>query len=418
MSSADGQDQGDADADTGWASWADLDELVDGGGLTAEGRRATRLVLRDLHELLGPTWPRRQQAAFGGLPGDLRLFASHAAVLPRFLNLALRLPASLAEPTFAPLRTALGRGLTRTDWRHLLLQLEVARLGAAAGRRARFEPAIAGTLRSADVVLEGAGSQRPLVVETTSLFRSVRDLTHHAYEERLGWSLVAIEQRHGVFIETRLAAHDDEAGTAALLGRIDAAAADVRRTGTPQTLSGPAGTATIRPEPLTEPMTTFAGAVHKEDGWRRLARALTEKARQTSGAGAAWIRIDALDGLFQFTDWRGHSWSDRVDRLAAALQATVADAAHVAGIVLSTGPATAPGAVDPSAEDLTATTTAGIGLRRLLAPHVVRETFVVPLGPAVSDQVTVWTAGYAGEPAWLDEDLTAAGLPPLSAWWQ
>lgn len=404
------------DGGTDWATWAALDELVDGGGLTTDGRRVARLVLEGLRELLGPTWPRRQQAAFGGLPGELRLFASHAAALPQFLNLALRLRAALDEPTFAPLRTALVRGLTRSDWRHLVLQLEVARLGAATGLRARFEPRIAGTARSAHVVLGELEKQPRLLVETTSLFRSVPDLAHQTYEQRLGWAMRGIEQRHGVFLQMELTAHDDEDGTATWLGRIDAAAAVVRRTGTPQTVSGPAGTATIWAEAPTEPWTTFAGAAHGEDGWRRLARALFGKARQTSGASAAWIRIDALDGFFQFTDWRGHSWTDRVDRLAAAAQATVAGADHVAGIVVSSGPATALGARDPTAEDVTATTTAGVGLRRLLAPHVVRETFVIPLQPAVSDQMTVWSTGYAGEPAWLDHDLTAAGLPLLSAW--
>src|SRR4051794_10409403 len=95
-------------------SWATLTESSYRGGLTAEGGEAVRTLLADLQQVLGPTWPGRQQLAFGGLPPELGMFSFHAAALPQFLNLALRLRAAIEEPSFGPVRSALGRGLNPT----------------------------------------------------------------------------------------------------------------------------------------------------------------------------------------------------------------------------------------------------------------------------------------------------------------
>jgi len=163
----------DVAADT--LSWDVLYRFAQSGGLTKEGGRAVEATLQGLRELLGPSWPRRQHAAFRGLPDELLLFANHSAALPQFLNLGTRLQAAASEPTFKPVLTDLRRGLAPDKWRHLLLQLEVARAGRAIGMRARFEPPIPNTVRYADVLLDG-GPGEALLVETTSLFRS--DIRH------------------------------------------------------------------------------------------------------------------------------------------------------------------------------------------------------------------------------------------------
>lgn len=351
------------------ASWATMEASLRGGGLTPEGQRAAHMVLQKLQQVLGPTWPRRQQAAFGGLPSELRSHAFHAAALPQFLSFALRLSAAVGEPTFRPVRSALGRGLSVTDWRHLLLQLEVARLGASVGAQAQFEPPISGTGRSADVLLWGMPQESPLMVEVTSLFRSAVDRQWRVYEEDLNMSLMEIEQRHGVFVQVNLACHLNSDDTLSWLKQVDAAAAHTRRTGKPWTLRRPAGEITVRADPPVGGTATFIGAVGQGDGWRRLAQAVRGKVRQTAGSASAWIRVDALDGFFQFTDWRGHSWSDRLNLVEAALRETIGDASHIAGVVISSGLATSPGAIDSSAEDITVTSAAGVGLRRLVAPH-------------------------------------------------
>ncbi len=405
----------DATADA--PSWEMLHRLAKSGGLTKDGRRAVEATLHGLRELLGPSWPRRQHAASRGLPGELLLFANHSAALPQFLSLGIRLQASASEPTFAPVLAGLRRGLEAAPWRHLLMQLEVARAGRAVGRRARFEPPIPNSARYADVLL-GDSPTETLLVETTSLFRSDTDKAHQAYESRLAWSLAEIEQRRGVFTVTRLIDHLSDDDTNAWLRAVDSAAQDARRTGTPQPITTEAGEITVDTRPPAAGRPTFSGAVQRGDGWYRLARALHGKVRQSSGTTAVWIRADALDGFFQFTDWGQHAWPERVNRLALALNHAMCEAHHVAGVVVSSGLATSVGAVDSVAENITVTTDEGTGLRRLIAPQLVRETFIIPLQPAISHRIAAWTDAYAGEPSWLDEDLLEVGLSPLAALWK
>ena len=170
--------------------------------------------------------------------------------------------------------------------------------------------------------------------------------------------------------------------------------------------------------PPTTGTTTFSGAVQRGDGWRRLARTLDGKVRQMSGTTAAWIRVDVLDGFFQFTDWGRKAWPERVNQLALALNDALGEARHIAGVVVSSGLATSLGAVDSAIEDITVTTARGTGLRRLVAQQLVRETVIIPLQPAASQQLAVWTDSYNDEPFWLDEDLHSRGLSPLAALWQ
>lgn len=395
-------------------SWAALSMLADGGGLTDEGRQAARAGVDQLHHLLGPTWLRRQRAAFGGLPNELIAFATHAAALPQFLSLVIRLSESSADPTFAAVRSGLNRGLELSGWKHLLLQLEVARLGRATRLTAEFEPHIPNTDRRADVVLRGPQLRQPLVVETTTLFQSDGDREHWSREDVVHQTLLSIEHRHGVFIHADLTAHGGADVNAQWLQRIEYTARAVREDGKARTVVDEPGTVLISPELLSAP--SVSGVPLRGDGWRRLARTMRGKGQQTVGVPAAWIRIDALDGLFQFTAWSNLPAAQRVDVLAAAVRNVFDGAPHVAGLVISSGSATSPGAA-PATEDTRVDTDAGTAVRRVVYPHVMRETFIIPLRSDVEASAEAWAVGYAGEDAWLDGDLKRAGFAPLSRLW-
>ena len=181
---------------------------------------------------------------------------------------------------------------------------------------------------------------------------------------------------------------------------------------------------TDRPTPYAEPDVrprrhddVVLGAVQRGDGWRRLARALVDKTRQSAGKLPVWLRVDALDGFFQFTHWRTLPWDQRVQRLAGALEPTLGAAPHVQGVILTAGPAISLGAVDPAVENTDIRLKGGLGLRRLIAAHLVRETVIVPLTGADIHLAARWYDAYDREASWLDEDLNAAELPPLAAMW-
>lgn len=93
------------------------------------------------------------------------------------------------------------------------------------------------------------------------------------------------------------------------------------------------------------------------------------------------------------------------------------DREHLRGIICSSGAAVSLGATDPAIVDAHAETDDGFLVRRLLAPHLIRETLIVTLCPAASDMTRAWANAYAGEPSWLDSDLASYGLPPLAAFW-
>jgi hypothetical protein len=86
---------------------------------------------------------------------------------------------------------------------------------------------------------------------------------------------------------------------------------------------GGAGLHWVRPDPPRPGISTspaFVGAAVTRDGWHRLGRAVHAKARQSSGALPVWLRIDALDGFFQFTEWPALEWPERIKRVATTLR--------------------------------------------------------------------------------------------------
>lgn len=394
-------------------SWDALEALAIGHGLTEAGENAVRAAFDILHDALGPSWPKRQHATRGWIPSELLMCGWHTAALPLFLAFATRLKEASTEPTFSPVLAGARRGLDVADWRHLLLQLETARGGRTMGMGGTFEPPLRGGTRSADVRLVGTNAE--LLVETTTLFRSDSDKEWEDYERQLSWSIIEIEHRYGVFAETVMTDHPDDAGINALLVAADDAAQETRRTGLPQLVEVPGVRITVATEHRASSTATFAGAERRGDGWRRLARALRDKARQSAGPTPIWLRVDALDGFFQFTDWHALPWTERVERVANALRTTLAGADHVAGVVLSSGLAVGLGATDAAIEDAGVRLGSDAGLRRLIAPNLIRESVIVALRMDSLPAADQWYDAYDREALWLDEDLCALGLPSVSA---
>jgi hypothetical protein len=396
--------------------WATLRRLAEGGGLSSEGKAAVVWALANLERLLGPSWPGRQFRLYGRLPGELLMFASYQYVLPQFLSLVMRLRSAAGESTFDPVLAGLRRGLDSAGWRHLLLQMEVARAARTFDSAASFEPKVPGTDRKADVSLEPTDGKVELV-ETTTLFRSEVDRQWEEYEDRLRRSLMEIERRHGVYSITHLTDHLDSAATEDWLLAVNVAAADASASGQQQKVRSAAGEILLCTTGFARRTATFTGAALTADGWRRLGRAVQGKARQSAGLVPAWLRIDAMDGFFQFTDWAQLTGPQRTDRLADALANALVDATHLQGVILSSGLAVSLGATDPTIEDTTNTTSRGTALRRTVSPHLVRESALVPLHGAAAGMAANWASAYSTEPSWLDEDLTLHGLSPLADLW-
>lgn len=393
-------------------SWDALRRRLTRAPYSPEGIAAVGLAIDKAERMLGRSWPGRQFERKGWWPGEFNLLMFHAAALPQFLAFVMRLESAANEPTFATVLRGLKRGVASTDWRHALLQLEVHRALRSSGTAITFEPEISGSRNKADLMITPADGS-PFLVETTSLARADVDQAWEEYEHNVWQAVTTLEVRHNVRIAVELIDHRDETETAAWLAAIEAAAASSEHE--VQRVESPMGRAEVRRAGSPTPERTFVGAVATRDGWRRLGRALQAKARQSEGPLPVWLRVDALDGFFQFTEFATLDWTERVDRVAANLREDLAGASHLAGVVLSSGLAVALGATNSTAEYQTTRSTTGCGLRRLISAHTVRETVVVALRDDVTDQQERWTAAYAAEPEWLPQDLFGKGFPQLPA---
>jgi hypothetical protein len=97
--------------------------------------------------------------------------------------------------------------------------------------------------------------------------------------------------------------------------------------------------------------------------------------------------------------------------IAALIRANIAWPANARGVVLSSGVGVNFDGNDADAQAITVRSESGVFLRRLANPYLVRETFIVPLTDAATEQADWWVTAYGDEPTWLDVDLAAAGLP-------
>jgi hypothetical protein len=390
--------------------------LAETSSLSPDGKKAVAHVLDRLEARLGRSWPRRLYNKRGRLFPEFVLFSTHVTALPRFLSLAMQLEAVAEDPTFAQVLRVLKKEPTSTDWQHAKLQLEVARAARAAGWGAEFEPTIPGSIHKGDLLL-AVGETNPVLVETTTLFRASEDLSAGAFEDAVLEGIGIIEREHSVHAIVDLVQRLDADATRDWLEAIKVAAAEVAATGEAREVESPGGGVRLEAGDVPMGTTVFNGVPGRRDLSHRLGAALARKARQTEGPYPAWVRIDVRDGLFAFTEWSQMPPSERVTSLAAAIRPYTEGQEHLHGIIFSSGPANSLGATDPTIVDAHAEAHDGFLIRRLLAPHLVRESLILTLRPAASDMARTWADVYAGEPAWLDSDLGSYDLPPLAAFW-
>jgi hypothetical protein len=402
--------------DAAGPSWDALrDRVASGGRFSSAGAAALKQAIGSLEQLLGPSWPRRQYERYGWWPGELNLLGFHVATLPQFLALVIRLENGADEPTFSTVLRTLKRGVTSDGWRHALLQLEVGRALRDPGTSITFEPKISGSANRADLLITRPDSSS-FMVETTTLARAKTDLEREQHEQHVWQAVTAVELRHGVRIAVHMTDYLDDAETSGWLGAIEHAASS-HGTDEPQLVESAVGRAEIRRAGAPGPGRRFIGTASDRDGWHRLGRAVHAKARQSVGPLPVWLRIDALDGFFQFTEWTELDWTERIKRVATALRHDLADAAagHLAGVVLSSSSAVSLGATDLVAENQTAHSEQGTGIRRLVSAHVVRETVVIVLRDDAMTEGERWAAAYSAESTWLLEDLSNRAFPQLDA---
>ncbi|RIV39334.1 hypothetical protein [Micromonospora radicis] len=389
-------------------TWKLIDEMIGRGGLSENGAAAARWAVGRFRVHLGEKWPTRQYERQGWFPRALLLVGTYRYALPQVLSWAMWLDAAANESTFASVRTNMKRGMDTSTWRHTWLQLEISRAASSTGASFSFEPPIPGSVKSGDLLIDPEGGS-PWMVETVTVPRADIDMAWENYEDHFLAAIRGIEGKRNVTCVVVLDDHSTEADTQEWLLAIDLIASIAAESRQVQVIQWDIGVVTVYPDP-PPPGPSFTGAVQYRDGWRRLGRTLAKKAEQITGPLPAWVRVDCLDGLFQFTEWTKMAPTERLDAIAAVIRASVVWPANARGVVLSSGVGVNFDGNDAGTQAITVRSESGVFLRRLANPYLVRETFIVPLGDAASEHVDWWVAAYGDEPAWLDADLAAAGF--------
>ena len=378
-----------------------------------EGRRAGAWALEVLEEELGQDWLSRVLQVEHDVIPEIKMSWFHGPAFVGLLAMALALARCRKVPGYAKVRDAMSNDL-RDDIRfHGLLQLEVTSLGLARGHAAVFEERRRPSGAPVDVVLRTDVAE--LAVETRVVFidqsmRVGRELSNRLSDamHRLSFGcdvqFAGCQKPMGSISDT-LTANDVEG----ILSSIEKAAALAKEEHRPVTVEHPLVDLRCLPMSSAESGMGYEIPAGTGRGLDRTALILQDKAGQMGKSGAGWLRIDLLDGTFGFSTWSQLRFPTRVSAIAAFVTDALKDAAHVRGVVVSSGALPCYGFLDEQSTRHGST----FGLRRRVDVYRGRETVVVPFLEGAFSEAEAWRGLYDAEPGTMTAALADFGLAPL-----
>jgi hypothetical protein len=367
-------------------------------------RQAGQWALTVLEERLGGDWPARVQrkSPDGGAP-ELARAAGYVVAYAQVLEWALRLELLDGCDGYAKARKAIANDPRPELLAHSRVQLEVAALALKSGSKPTLEP-LWPHGRPADVAFD-VGDRR-LVVETRVILTG-EDWRERELETDLIFEAIhRIETRHSVRCEGQLTEflNDDEVHD--FLSALETSARLVAVGLEPLPLIQRGVAITVVPRTQSEPR-PLSGPQIRSNSWSRIAPRITEKAEAAIASGASWLRLDAHDGIWQFTEWSIMPLTEKVRVLADAVRPLLPG---LEGIVISCGALLAQGTF---ADEHVTAGPGLIAIRRNLPFVRVREALIISVDDSGISPAQTWSDLYADEDHWLDWALDQAGLPPL-----
>jgi hypothetical protein len=399
-------------------SFAELETRVRSCDLRApEWRDAGIWALETLKEILGETWPgdtwaKTAKSGDPWLPPDLGASHYHTRHYARLLELALRLKEFEDTPGIALIRDHLRGDRTIDRWEHTLVQLELAALGRQAGAHVTLEGAATPGERRpdgawpADVRLTTGDLVIPL--EAFAVLTSEQWREDAKRSEDIAMRLDAIMDHHGVQCEVDFCGETLKADGALdrffrdiEYGVAIAAAGEQRyvaREGKARALIGLDVQRRINGPPITEP-----------GNLRRARYSLQKKRDQIANtADGVWLRVDLLDGTWQFTPWSQDNIAAKIEQLAAQIRDAFGQSLDgVAGVLVSSGVCQDYTTLGEETHDCQDGQSA---LRCVMPPSRARELMIIPLDPEAGEAAQFLRSMYENERGWLRRALSKAGL--------
>jgi len=374
------------------------------------GQRVVSEAIGCLRGFFGDEWLDRARDAGRDLVFNMWLSNNVPRVATDLLSVYAHLALFPAE-AIADMALSLRHNLEGRSWWHSLLQLEVAGFAMRYGWDVTFEPKLPSG-RRAD--LRVAVPRAPWLVETLSLGDDRESIAATEYFEAVSNALLWLRFQHpGVHATGTTGTPASEEAVGEWMARVREAAAATEQDGADRSLSGPTGgvlsLCKTAPPPGTHLLT---GHPTGADEWGRLVARFADKARQTAGASAVWVRIDDLGKLWTgLTTWGQAPLPTKLASLAPAVRQVLAQWPHIDGAVLSHGWAwrTQP----DMAHEAYRLSDGNIALRTTLPGHRYRETILVPAREDACPALEHWVTWYGQESSWLDWALSRLGHPPL-----
>ncbi|NOX24474.1 MAG: hypothetical protein GXP36_15475 [Actinobacteria bacterium] len=332
----------------------------------------------------------------------------HTQAFAWLLELALRLTQARDMSGIARITSSLKNDRRLSSITHEQMMLEVGTLAYSLGASTRFEVGTPGHANPIDLVVEADSLYMP--IEARVLFTDIQFRAAQADLDRLteAWRHLQVTQNLNIDVDI----DDCQQGVDRTLALLEGAAKEASASAREVEKSWSSGRIAVRPN-KDGPEGQFKGPALVTDGWRRTRQTVLEKAAKDYGPRPPWLRIDVLDGLWQFTPWASYSLADKVQTVATQLRHDLEGHPTIAGLVLTSGAVLAQGTF--LNETHTNQTSTDAGIRRLLPAGRVRETMIVPLRVGATSDVDFWLRMYDTEPRWLNAQLLHLGLPDISA---
>jgi hypothetical protein len=386
-------------------SWDVLHSMMaSSNGWSEAWRQTGDWALDVLEGQLGPDWPElvRNKNPTGGAP-MLAWAAGHVSAYVSLVELALRLDLLKGCPGFAKARTAIRSDPRPGQLVASEMQLEVAGLALRIGCNPTLEPSHEGC-RPADIAFETKTGE--YIVEARAVLTSAAWEGGSEWTDALFEDIRQVESRYAVRCEGEVSRVLNDDARKLLLEAIETRAQLVAAgLEAPRIVDVGASLQIYQRD--RRPAGGLRGPELHGDSWSRIAGRIREKVDTATESGANWLRLDARNGLWQFSDWATRPLMAK----AELLETVVRDALGTFhGIIASCGSVLRQG--DFSDESVTAWPGV-VAVRRTLPFVRVRETVVVAASPAMIDESEFWREIYANEATWLDWALAKRNLPTV-----
>lgn len=418
----------------GWPDWKDM-SIYESTCLTQDGQPVALWAADVLQRALGndflqrvEDWVARMRATGNtSLPPDahpilsLGLWPANDVpwVYANLIGLAAHIHLFIhdrSQNRIGRVLKILRQNLEPINWASALLQFEVAGLGLRAGWDILFEPAL-GNGRSADISLTN-GSAR-LLVETTSMRRSVAERSALAFFDSLSWQLHLLEWQHDVRIAGSLRGASPELAESLAQWLLDLgeAARATAQDGRSRQVPGSAEVlvTVFRPTEATvgEPWGIEGNPV-EAPLLERLIALLHDKNTQAEGSAIpVWVRLGESAGLWEMFRFQEMTLASALEFLIDFLQLVLAAFPNLAGVMLSPGVSWA-GYAPPDALVERVECSGGIALRCPIPGHRFRETIIIPRAGGPGTDTQIFADWYAQEDTWLDWALAHLGYAPFN----